>query len=139
MRASAAIAFGALLLTALPACSNRPKTHAVQGKIELAGGNVEVLQGSHVEGSLVSDDKVRASGVIQKDGTFKLETNHAGATFAGAREGKFEVRLILADDNVATLRKAQQAVAPRFLDFKSSGLTIDVPSKEPVVLKVGPQ
>src|SRR5262245_22006880 len=100
MRASAVLAFGALTLAALSGCGPaRPKTHSVSGKIELAGGNVEVLQGSHVEGALITDATVRTTGVIQKDGAFKLETPHAGSTISGAREGKYEVRLILADDN----------------------------------------
>jgi hypothetical protein len=128
-------AFGLLALFLANGCSSGgPKTFPVQGKIEIAGGNVEDLAGCHVETALVSDNTKHSSGEIKKDGSFVLETNETGITRRGAREGKHEVRIIIALDDRKAQIKAEQTVAPRFLDFKSSGLTIDVPTKGPVIL-----
>ncbi len=113
-----------------------PKTHPVRGYLLLSGGDIAHLAGSHIEAALTTEPTVRASGIIQEDGSFKLETLHAGATVAGAREGKYEVRIVLPDDDRETRRRASQAIAPRFLQFKTSGLTLDVPTTGDVTLAV---
>ena len=70
-----------LLSLAFTGCGpGGPKTHPVRGKVELAGADAAPLAGSHVEAALVSDPNVRASGEIQPDGRFSLQTLHAGAS-----------------------------------------------------------
>src|SRR5437660_1735269 len=111
-------------------CSSGVPTYPVSGKIELAGGDVKVLAGSHVEIARVDDTKLRASGEIQADGSFKLQTNHAGGILDGVHEGNYQVRIIPSDEN----KNARGVVATRFLQFATSGLTIRVPAGGPVTI-----
>ncbi len=115
-----------------------PKTYPVRGKVELAGGDIKLLAGSHVEAVLTTDPTVRASGEIQADGKFRLESLHSGVIRNGALWGEYQVRIILADDDQARRRQARQAVAPRYLDFKSSGVSLEVPVSGEVTITVSP-
>src|SRR5438034_8880223 len=60
------------LMSNLGCGAGGPRTYPVQGKVELAGADVKLLAGSHVEFALAADPRVRASGEIQEDGSFKL-------------------------------------------------------------------
>ena len=109
-----------------------------QGGRSAAARRQATCPADYLEAALVSDPKVRASGEIQPDGRFKLDTLHAGAILSGAREGSYEVRIILTDDHREHPRQAA-VVAPRFLDFKTSGLLIDVPTRGDITVAVSPQ
>src|SRR5207253_3342694 len=85
-RARVVVAIG-LLVHALGCGAAGPKSHPVRGKVELAGAEVEKLAGSHVEAALQSDMTVRASGEIQKDGSFTLESLQASKRVDGALAG----------------------------------------------------
>ena len=111
-----------------------PKTYSAQGKIELVGSDIALLAGSHIEAALANDLTKRASGVIRDDGTFALETPHAGATSGGAQAGAYLVRIVLSDDDPATRKRAALAIASRYLDFNASGLRIDVPAPTAISL-----
>jgi hypothetical protein len=117
-----------------------PKTYPVRGKVELAGGDASNLAGNNIEAAMASDSTVRASGVIQPDGSFTLETLHAGVILKGAQEGNYQVRLILDDDgDRESKRRRRAALHPRYLDFKTSGLSFKVPTEGDVLLKVAPR
>jgi hypothetical protein len=116
-----------------------PRTYPVRGKVELVSGNATALAGSTIEAALESDTTVRASGTIQEDGRFTLETLHAGVILKGAQEGKYQARIILADDDPATRRRAAKALARRFLQFNTSGLSFEAPASGEVVLRVSPR
>jgi hypothetical protein len=109
-----------------------PKTHPVRGKVELAGAESVTLAGSHVEAALATDPTVRASGEILPDGRFALQTLHAGNVLKGAPAGRYQVRIVPSDDD----RRARKAVALRFQQFGTSGLTLDVPASGEVTLRV---
>ena len=113
-----------------------PKTYPVNGRVELTQGDGAVLAGTNIEVSLESDPTVRASGVIDENGRFTLETLHGGKIWKGAVEGSYQVRLILSDDDKEARRKAAQAISPKALKFESSGLKIQVPANGEVTLKV---
>jgi hypothetical protein len=115
---------------------NEPKFHEVKGKVELPDGDVRVLAGSSVEGALESDTTVRAGGVIKEDGSFTLETLHQGVIKKGAREGTYQVRIILDDEDRQLRRKAKQALHSRYFSFQDSGLTFQVPANGTVTLKL---
>src|SRR5262245_61851004 len=133
--AGAAVVLAFLGLGGLAGCGPAgPTTYPVRGKVELAGGDPRQLAGSNVEAALESDRTVRASGVIQPDGTFTLETLHAGVLRKGALAGTYRVRLILSDDDARSKRSA--VLAPRYLQFEKSGLSLKVPADGDVVLKV---
>ena len=124
-------------VVALMGCGSAdPVTHPVTGRLQLNDGNIQLLAGSHVEAALTSDSTVRASGVLDDDGSFRLETFRSSHPLDGTIEGIYQVRVVLADDDPATRRRAAKALAPRFLHFKSSGLSLEVPARGDVVLQV---
>jgi len=86
-----------VLFGAVGCGSAGPTTYRVNGKVELVGGEVKHLAGHHIEAVLTGEPTVRASGEIQQDGSFTLETLHAGVILKGAREGNYQVRIILSD------------------------------------------
>ena len=117
-----------------------PKTYPVHGKFEVAGGDAAHLAGATVEAAEVTDPSVRASGTIQSDGSFTLETLHAGVIKKGAQEGNYKVRIILGDDGDREARRLRRAaVHARFLQFETSKLSFQVPTSGDVILKVAPR
>lgn len=54
----------------------------------------------------------------------------------GAVKGTYQVRILLNDDDSASRKRAAQAVAPRFRQFATSGLTVEVPPQGEVTLPV---
>ncbi len=122
-----ALAPWALTILATVGCGPfGPATFPVSGKLDLQGGSSEVLAGSVIEASLVSDPLVRASGEVQPDGTFALETLHDGAIRSGAFEGTYIVRLTPPDDDAESRKRAAAAIHSKYLQFNQSGLTIEV-------------
>lgn len=115
---------------------SKPKTHPVAGKVVLAGADVAKLAGHHVEAALEGNPSVRAAGVIGPDGSFVLETVKAGAIQKGALEGKYQVRILPAEEDDDGHRLHKPPVAPRHLKFETSGLSIQVPAKSEVILAV---
>jgi hypothetical protein len=111
-----------------------PRTYPVSGKIDLAGGDLSALSGGYIDAALREDPTVRASGEIGPDGGFTLQTLHAGVVRQGAREGTYRLRIIL-DDTSASKRRARRAIAPRYLRFETSGLSLQVPAESAVTLR----
>ncbi len=127
---------GGLLFLALLGCGHDgPKVLPVQGKIEVPNADVKDLAGSHVELALTSDNSKRSSGIIQENGTFRVETLHGATILQGAREGKHQARIILSDDDPASRRRAAKSIGKKYLSFETSGWTIDVPSNGEVTLR----
>jgi hypothetical protein len=128
----------ALVLLGLAGCGgDRLKTYSVRGKVVLADGDVQQLAGSHVEFMLESDSTMRASGTIEPDGSFALQTLHKGTLLKGAPEGTYRARLILSDEDQGSRPKqGYKPVHKRFLDFKTSGLSFKVPTNGDVTVNV---
>jgi hypothetical protein len=108
-----------------------PRTHPVAGRVELVGGGAGQLAGHHVEVARADDPTVRAAGVIGPDGRFRLETLAGGKVLPGAWEGEYRARLVLTDEGDGTKKPK---LPRRYLDFKSSGLTVRVPADGEVTL-----
>lgn len=138
MRYRTKLAAAALLAASLlPGCgSDLPKTHAVSGRVVLAGGDAKQLAGHHVEAVLATDPNVRASGVIGTDGSFTLETLHAGTILKGVREGTFKVRILRAEEDDDGKKLKKPPVANQYLDLSATPLTLEVPPKGDVTLEV---
>lgn len=111
-------------------CGAGPKTHPVQGRLEIAGGATEVLAGHTIELALDADPQIRAAGTIQDDGTFAVETIHSGMVLQGALPGAYKARIVLGDDDPAKRKLAQKSLPARYLDFEKSGLSLAVPSAD---------
>jgi hypothetical protein len=126
----------ATIFLGLASCGKAPtnglKTIPVQGRVTFTkGGVVKTLydrQGIIVFDS-VEQPGMRAIGEIQEDGSFTVSTVKDGVSTSGAVEGTHRVRLDLDDS-------ATRFVAPQFLDFQKSGITVKVPSDQPIEIKV---
>ncbi|MBN9522032.1 hypothetical protein J0H58_26535 [bacterium] len=126
---------GVLAAVFLAGCSSseglRPVTGTVTGP-----GDVAVLAGSAVEIALESDPTVRASGTIEPDGRFTLDSLKDGRVRRGAPAGAYKARIVLGDDDPTLQKKAAKAVPAKYLKFETSGLTVRVPADGAVTLAV---
>jgi hypothetical protein len=118
-----------LSIVVLGCGASGPKTHAVNGKVEMKDGDVAILTGSGVELKHESDENLRPTGNIDSKGSFTVKTLHQGEILIGAPEGNYKVRIILGDPSDEGVPKRKgDPIHKRFLDFDSSGLTMKVPS-----------
>ena len=146
------------LLAALLAagCGGSIETHPVRGKVVLEGVDLASLGEAHVELRLENDPSVRASGPIEPDGSFELTTLHKGQSFTGAVPGAHTARIVLSDydyeepevprdDDEAPeyrpkARKSKASKGPpipeKYMSFKSSGFSVNVPTDGAVTLMV---
>ncbi|WP_157369440.1 hypothetical protein [Zavarzinella formosa] len=124
------------ILTGAAGCGRSgPKTHPVTGTITLDGADVSQLAGHSVEGVLETDPAVRASGVIQKDGRFKLVSLLEGEMREGAAPGKYNARIVVSDDVDDHGKKpGWPPLAKRFLRIETSGLSFVVSETSEVQL-----
>lgn len=124
----------ALLLAPFVGCgSSGEGVQAVKGTVELNGADRALLAGHIVEARLAGNPDVRASGTITPEGTFELETLQEGKLLQGAKQGSYEVRLILADDDPALRRQTAAKLDPKQLAFETSGLKLEVPASSAVL------
>jgi hypothetical protein len=115
----------------LTGCDGGPKTHAVSGSLELRGGDSAQLAGSHLELTRSDDPTVRAAGVIDERGRFQIESLSDGQVKTGALEGSYQARLILNDEGDG---RKKPKIHKKYLDRKTSGWTVQVPSPGEVTL-----
>jgi hypothetical protein len=109
-----------------------PKTVPVEGKIVFTkGGTPADLAdvGVAIQLQSVEMPDLQAVGEIEPDGSFTVATQLDEGMKRGAVPGKHRVRLN-ADESGARL------VAPRFLEYETSGIQITVPSADPIDIKV---
>lgn len=126
-----------LVILLVPACGpGGSPLFFVRGKVVITGGDVKTLAGGNVEASLESDANFRASGEIQADGTFQLESYREGKLVKGTIEGRYRVRVLPPSDDPATERRARGVLAARYQKFETSGLTFVVPTGGDVVLEL---
>jgi hypothetical protein len=116
----------------LVGCDGGPTTHPVSGTLELRGGDPAQLAGHHVELTRSDDSTVRAAGVIDESGRFRIETLSGGQVKTGALEGNYQARLILNDEGDGSKKKPK--INKKYLDFKTSGWTVQVPATTDVTL-----
>jgi hypothetical protein len=136
MRLNGAVAMVATGLFALGCGRDGPETHPVSGRVVVTGGDASQLAGHHIEAVLEGNPTVRASGVIGPDGAFVLETLHAGAVKKGARAGRYQARVVPAEESEEGKKLRKPPVAPRHLKFETSGLSFSVPTTDEVKLVV---
>jgi hypothetical protein len=120
-------------LFVLAGCSAADGLKPVTGTVTIPG-DPTVLAGSTVEVALESDATVRASGTIEPDGRFTLDSLKDGRVRRGAPEGTYKARIILGDDDPALQRKAAKVIPARYQRFETSGLTVRVPAEGAVTL-----
>jgi hypothetical protein len=118
-------------------CGTNESRHEVQGKVVFAGGDIKALEGHAVEIAHSTDTTVRASGVIGPDGRFVLETLNDGKLQRGAKEGTYNARLVLTDEGDGKTKRL--GIAPRYLNFQSTGWQVRVPTTGAVELTVTPK
>jgi hypothetical protein len=109
-----------------------PETVPVRGKVVFTkGGNVKDLcdHSIFVQFQSIEQPGVLATGEILEDGTFTLATEVGKKGKPGAIRGAHRVRLN-ADEAAARF------VAPRFLNYETSGIQVTVPSDNVLEIKV---
>lgn len=116
--------------------SGGPATHAVSGRIVLKGGDIAQLTGSTLEVALSTAPQVRGFGEIKPDGSFQLQSLQSGELRSGVLEGHYTARIIPNDDDRSTRLRAAKAIAPRYLKFETSGLKVNAPTPDSVVLNI---
>ena len=117
----------------LAGCSDAgPKTYPVVGRVEVGGGP-GLLAGHHVELTRADDPTARAAGVIDEAGRFRVETLDRGRVTQGTREGSYHARLVIGDEGDG---RPKPKVPRRYLDFKTSGWSVQVPAAGDVTLTV---
>lgn len=115
-------------LALLAAGCGRDGSHRVSGIVFVTGGPVADLAGSTLEVALENDRTVRGFGLIEPDGRFELEALQNGAIRRRLPQGTYLVRILPNEADDDARERAEQAIAPRYLDFASSGLTFSVPA-----------
>lgn len=109
-----------------------PATEPLRGKVVFTkGGDAKSLydKQARIEFESVEQPGVHAMGAIEEDGSFTVSTITEGGGSMGVVPGTHRVRIELEEN-------AQKLVAPKFLDFKTSGLTVKVPATEEVKIEV---
>jgi hypothetical protein len=130
--AAASVVAGTAVAGCGPGAPAGPPTVPVQGKIVFTkGGDVFKLHDTQgvVEFESVDQPGIKAYGTIEQDGSFSLGTKFEGGSKPGAVTGEHRVRLNLDET-------AQKLVAPQFLSFERSKLTVTVPSTGDIVIQV---
>jgi hypothetical protein len=122
---------GFVLALALAGCSRTKNEHPVAGTITWPGGD---LSGHIVEVALATDPTVRGFGTIGPDGRFELERLVEGKTAPGLSAGEYQARLILNDEGDGQTKKPK--VPARYLDFRTAGWSVQVPTATDVTLTV---
>jgi hypothetical protein len=122
----------------LAGCGGGLKTYPVSGKVALSEGDVTQLAESYVELASETDPDLRASGTIEPDGSFWLQTQHQGQIYKGVPEGTYQARIILGEkyQENGPKRPPPPPIHARFLDFKKSGLAVQVPASGEVTLSL---
>lgn len=119
--------------TTLSGCGQSgPKTHRVSGKLVVQNGDINQFKGHQIEATLVDNPEVKASGMIEADGSFTLETLDKGTLYSGAREGKYQARIVLVDEGDGQTKKPK--VPRSYLQNKTSGWSVQVPAQGEVTL-----
>jgi hypothetical protein len=112
--------------------------YPVRGKVVFEKGDISRLTYSNVEVVKDNDSNVRAAGEIGADGSFVLQSRLDGKVRSGVPEGSYQGRIYLTgeEDEEALFRKA--GVDPKFLDFKTSGVVVKVPTDGEITITVTP-
>jgi hypothetical protein len=124
---------GVIVLGCGGSAQDGPETVPLSGKVVFTkgGGSVASLnsRSASIEFQSVEQPEVRAFGSIAEDGSFTMATPFGEGGKPGVIKGRHRVRLTLDDE-------FKQLVAPQFLQFERSGITVTAPSEQPVEVKV---
>lgn len=122
-----------LLLTG---CGGNDGGYPLRGKVVLADGDIKQLAEAHVEFQLEGDPTVRGDGQLSPDGAFEVQSLHQGKLRRGLPPGQYRARILFEDDGKDPAKRRNLAVRPKYVDFRTSGLSVTVPSAEDVILTV---
>lgn len=122
---------GGALVLAAAGCGGSSGAHPVAGTVNWSGGD---LAGHLVEFAHPTDPNVRGFGTIGPDGRFALERLSDGKTAPGLPAGTYQARVVINDEGDGQTKKPK--VPARYLDFKTSGWSVQVPPPGDVTLTV---
>jgi hypothetical protein len=110
--------------------------HAITGKIAVVDTELADIAGSSIEVADTANENNRGFALIEPDGQFSIESLRSGEVKQGLAEGTYKARIILSDEDFESRKKAAVAIAKRYQNFDTSGLTISVPSSSDVVFLI---
>ena len=111
----------ALLLLGAVGCG--PRLYSVRGKVTFPDGK-PLTAGTVVFESQDEQNRIVARGEVQADGSYELSTYKPGD---GALAGKYRVLVApKSDPNAVDKPATPPPFDPRYMDFKTSGLEIEV-------------
>ncbi len=124
-----------VLLLCIAVGCNSSEFKSLRGKVVLPGEIDFQFAEDVIELRSKSNPQQFAFGEIQSDGSFEVQSLEKGEIVNGARPGAYEARLVIADDDYSHKKFASQLINKRYLQFESSGLSIDIPG-DGVVLQL---
>lgn len=113
-------------------CDSSARRQVVNGRLEVTAGSLD-LKGHLIEVALDTEPTVRGSGLIEEGGKFKLEMLDQGKP-AGVKPGSYRARVVIVDEGDGQTPRPK--VPARYLDFKTSGWQLTVPTTGEVKLEL---
>lgn len=110
-------------------CGSASEAHPVTGQLQ---GAPAELAGHLIEVSRDSDPNTRGFGTLDAQGTFRLERLTDGRLERGVPAGSYRARLVLNDEGDGKTKRPP--VPRRYLEFQTSGWTLQVPAAQTVTL-----
>lgn len=135
MKRSAYKIIWCLLLLSFSGCDSN-ELQPIKGKVEFSDGTDFLFTGDIVELRLQSQNDYLAFAAIKPDGTFQVESMVDGVIGNGASPGNYDARIVISDDEPSHKQEAEKAIDPRFLEFATSGLQVQVPSPSELKLSL---
>ncbi len=122
------------LVALIAGCSNSNFSE-VAGKVLFEGNTQFEFADDVVELRSESNPDFIASGLIQPDGSFKVESLVQGKVVRGVPDGSYRARIVISDDDPKRRDSVLKTLSKKFLSFETSELTVTVPG-EPLVLRL---
>ncbi len=128
MKLSLFRSISALVVLALTTgCDALPQEEA-SGRIELSPSLAFQFAGDTLELRAIDDRSKMAFGQVDSDGSFKVESLMNGRVVPGAMPGRYQARVVIADDDYSHKDKAKKVIPKKYLSFDSTPLVVEVPS-----------
>ncbi len=118
-----------IVLLALATGCNGGQPNAT-GHVTLPEGSAFVFAGDTLELRAKQDLQQIAFGQLNPDGSFRIESLVDGKLVRGAREGIYQARIVIADDDYTHKAQAAKVIPKKYFSFETSGLTVQLPSTD---------
>lgn len=119
---------GLAFLTALVAGCSSSNQREVAGQVTIEPPQGLTFADDIVELRSKESPDFIAAGLIQPDGTFRVECLVGGKVLKGVPAGSYQARIVISDDDPERRKKVLGSINKKFLSFDTSELTITAPN-----------